>query len=216
MVEKPCSKCKIVKLLEEFNNSNKEKSGRRSECRACEKAAYHLKRQSGICSSCGKTGITTSDCSDCQQVKNERSKQRRVELKSKGLCIVCAIKPSINKNFCVDCNKIKLDKQKTDPKRKVWSKRTKLKTKDKVFNHYGGYICRCCGETTKQFLSIDHIHGGGEKHRKEIGRSETYRWLVKNNFPEGYQVLCMNCQFGRRMNNGICPHKLQESIEFQI
>ena len=26
-------------------------------------------------------------------------------------------------------------------------------------------------------------------------------------FPDGFQVLCMNCQVGRRDNGGVCPHK---------
>jgi hypothetical protein len=26
-------------------------------------------------------------------------------------------------------------------------------------------------------------------------------------YPQGYQVLCMNCQVGRRDNGGVCPHQ---------
>lgn len=26
------------------------------------------------------------------------------------------------------------------------------------------------------------------------------------NYPEGYQVLCYNCNCGKSINNGICPH----------
>jgi hypothetical protein len=33
--------------------------------------------------------------------------------------------------------------------------------------------------------------------------------LRKNNFPPGYQVLCMNCNFGKRYSM-ICPHQTQE------
>ena len=35
----------------------------------------------------------------------------------------------------------------------------------------------------------------------------TYKWLRKNGFPPGFQVLCMNCQHGKRMCRGICPHQ---------
>lgn len=78
--------------------------------------------------------------------------------------------------------------------------------KKQVFDHYG-WSCKCCGEDTKEFLTIDHINGGGTKHRKEIKGWAThfYRWLVKNNFPKGYQVLCMNCNFAKG-HFGICPH----------
>ena len=48
-------------------------------------------------------------------------------------------------------------------------------------------------------LSIDHIQGGGCKERRERGASFAfYMWLKENNFPSGYQVLCMNCQFIKR------------------
>ena len=53
------------------------------------------------------------------------------------------------------------------------------------------------------------VMSGGNAHRKLIkgGGPGFYRWLVLNNFPEEFQTLCMNCQFGKKHNNGICPHK---------
>jgi hypothetical protein len=62
-----------------------------------------------------------------------------------------------------------------------------------VFDHYGS-SCRCCGSTER--LTIDHINGGGEDHRRELGTkggSGMYRWLIASSFPEGYQTLCMPC-----------------------
>ena len=67
--------------------------------------------------------------------------------------------------------------------------------KSNVYDHYG-HACVGCGETEPAVLSIDHINGGGNRHRKEIGSgSHMYLWLIKNGFPEGFRVLCMNCQF---------------------
>src|SRR5260221_360879 len=44
------------------------------------------------------------------------------------------------------------------------------------------------------YLSIDHINGDGSKHRKEIGGGgKIYKWLINNNFPSGFQVLCIPC-----------------------
>jgi hypothetical protein len=77
-----------------------------------------------------------------------------------------------------------------------------------VFNHYG-HSCKCCGETEPNFLQIDHIDGGGNKHRKLIGRSHLYSWLVKNNYPKGFQVLCTNCNFAKG-HYGVCPHQLEK------
>lgn len=90
----------------------------------------------------------------------------------------------------------------------VWRRRTTRKVKLEVITHYGGR-CACCGETEPLFLTIDHINGGGTAHRKEIGYfgSSFYIWLRRENYPEGYQVLCFNCNCARGLNGGICPHE---------
>lgn len=72
---------------------------------------------------------------------------------------------------------------------------------------YGGYVCACCGETEPNFLSLDHIENDGADHRRKVGKA-IWKWLRDNNYPEGFQVLCMNCNHGKARNNGICPHKL--------
>ena len=69
--------------------------------------------------------------------------------------------------------------------------------------------CNCCGEKMFMFLAIDHIENNGSKHRKEIGvgKSRMVDWLIKNDFPTGFQILCQNCNMGKHFNKGICPHK---------
>jgi len=82
--------------------------------------------------------------------------------------------------------------------------------RDLVYKSYGGYRCACCGETEPKFLSIDHINNDGAKHKREFRirtGEQMYRWLVRNKFPQGFQILCMNCQWGKRNNCGICPHQ---------
>lgn len=73
-----------------------------------------------------------------------------------------------------------------------------------VLAHYNNGIVRCfrCGESRLACLSIDHIKGGGAKHRKELGVKSGfnfYYWLRAHGYPEGYQTLCMNCQFIKRV-----------------
>lgn len=87
--------------------------------------------------------------------------------------------------------------------------------KDLVINFYskGKNICNCCGESMKCFLSIDHIDGGGSKHRRDTktrGGKKFYIWLVRNNYPDGYQVLCFNCNFGKS-SGPCCPHKIVDN-----
>ena len=74
--------------------------------------------------------------------------------------------------------------------------------KARVMTHYGNGVSACvrCGFSDIRALSIDHINGGGYTHRKEIHRSgNTFNWwLISNNYPLGYQTLCMNCQWIKR------------------
>lgn len=84
---------------------------------------------------------------------------------------------------------------------------TLVTLKAEAYAAYGGYVCVCCGETQPAFLSIDHVNNDGNTHRKKLGRGNLiYRWLKVNGYPKTFQVLCMNCNFGKRMNGGICPH----------
>lgn len=78
--------------------------------------------------------------------------------------------------------------------------------KDEVFEAYGGYKCACCGEPIREFLTIDHVNGDGAAHRRKIGSAAIYRWLKREGFPDGYQVLCMNCNWAKGVF-GACPHE---------
>lgn len=94
----------------------------------------------------------------------------------------------------------------------AWGKTYREKTREMVLAAYGG-CCTCCGETENHFLSIDHINGGGNKHKKEINRSNIYRWLVENNYPkDNFQILCFNCNMAKGFW-GICPHQLKNEKE---
>lgn len=73
----------------------------------------------------------------------------------------------------------------------------------KILTHYGKGKAACvlCGENRIACLSIDHINNDGYEQRKQMhgrGSDTLYRWLETNNYPTGYQTLCMNCQFIKR------------------
>lgn len=89
----------------------------------------------------------------------------------------------------------------------------KFELKIKVLTHYGNGKCTCviCGFDDLRALSIDHIDGGGGEHRRKMGYSTIYRWLVVNDYPEGYQTLCMNCQFIKRYKKEIPFLKLRKA-----
>ena len=96
-----------------------------------------------------------------------------------------------------------------------------LDVKIEVLTHYGNGKCACvkCGFDNHKALSIDHINGGGNDHRRATslgGGLEMYRWLKKNNYPEGYQTLCMCCQFIKKADNKETARGIQKLRERHI
>lgn len=83
-----------------------------------------------------------------------------------------------------------------------------IKTKHTILSHYSNGLpkCTCCNEKREEFLVLDHIEGGGTKHRKQLGGVNFYAWVLKNNFPSGFRVLCHNCNASLGYY-GYCPHK---------
>ena len=68
----------------------------------------------------------------------------------------------------------------------------------------GKLACVRCGFSDIRALSIDHIIAQPFRLRGNIcGHSSQsfYKWLKRNNYPKGYQTLCMNCQFIKRSEN---------------
>ncbi len=97
-----------------------------------------------------------------------------------------------------------------------YEKKKHFNLKIEVIEHYGGR-CACCGETNIKYLTIDHINGDGAEHRRKINSkagSKFYKWLKDNNYPEGFRVLCFNCNCGKK-NYSICPHNKEEFKKIQ-
>lgn len=91
------------------------------------------------------------------------------------------------------------------------------KIKEEVLGHYseGHLECACCSEDKIEFLTIDHINGGGTEHRRSIGNGRSfYRWLKNHEYPDGFRVLCMNCNFSLG-KYGYCPHHNLDRNESQ-
>jgi hypothetical protein len=125
-------------------------------------------------------------------------KERYDWRKANRLCTACEVALTSDNPYvkCPDCRKVYTNKLQS------------LKTA--VLKYYGNSCCFCCGETNPFFLSIDHINNDGAHERRKLKSNRSgvnfYRWLVMKNFPSGYQVACHNCNLGRHMNGGVCPH----------
>jgi hypothetical protein len=83
-----------------------------------------------------------------------------------------------------------------------------------ILVHYGGDPprCACCGEGTKEFLAIDHINNNGYmQYRDPNWSGNLYQWLKKKGYPDGFQVLCHNCNSAKSFYHA-CPHKSKNHI----
>jgi hypothetical protein len=97
----------------------------------------------------------------------------------------------------------RLNKNRRNAVSRNWHQRLKAS----VLEHYG-IACACCGESTYEFLCIDHINGGGNRQRKQFGCNRSfYSWLKRTGYPEGFRTLCHNCNQSLGYN-GYCPHQV--------
>lgn len=139
---------------------------------------------------------------------NEARRARRRSLKKSGLCVACGKNPVSRPHsgsFCSGCLAYRREN----------SRKYRSKVRDALFDLYGGRVCNCCGETEDRFLSFDHIHEDGAHQRRLIGSegasnatlASLYRHLRDAGFPPILQVLCHNCNMGKHLNGGVCPHE---------
>ena len=74
-----------------------------------------------------------------------------------------------------------------------------------VLTYYSGGTPKCslCGETQFEFLALDHVNGDGAEHRREVGQGPyQLRDLQKRGYPQGFRVLCHNCNHLVRPKKG--------------
>ena len=90
----------------------------------------------------------------------------------------------------------------------------RLFIKVSILLHYSNNHIKCscdgCDEKRIEFLTVDHISGGGHEHRKHI-KIPFYEWLWRNEFPTGFRVLCFNCNCSIG-SFGYCPHNEESKI----
>lgn len=160
---------------------------------------YHQQRRAaniaaGKCR-CGQPradGFTR--CHKCIEASRASTKLRNQKRRADDVCRHCG-KQSDGQSKCEQCREV--------------ARQYQQRLKSRVIEAYGGK-CSCCGESNVAFLTIDHTNGAGCKHRRDIGTSRIYNWLESRNYPPNeFQVLCFNCNCGRQINGGICPHQTQ-------
>lgn len=98
--------------------------------------------------------------------------------------------------------------------REAYKREHRQRLKRLVMNAYGGK-CACCGEAELSFLCMDHVNEDGAEHRRALraagrGGDSIYYWLRDSGFPDGFQVLCANCNLSKHIH-GACAHQERRS-----
>lgn len=157
-----------------------------------DKARYENRIANGLCVNCGKPKDRHDRrlCFTCRQQSILRTTKLHAARKSKGLCVICGNSSRENRALCVNCAGLK------------------RKRRQRCVMMLGGK-CECCGESKMEFLAIDHIQGGGSRHRKETndpsGAKLVSRLLNGKEDKSKYRVLCHNCNLSLGFY-GYCPH----------
>lgn len=144
---------------------------------------------------------------ETDSVEKGRSRRQRWHDKQRavGRC-ACGREPISGKKSCARClERVSKWQEENGDKVKSTARSRREAIRTKVITGYGGQ-CACCGEAEPMFLSIDHINNDGKSDPRR-GGDRLYRWLIEQGYPAGYQLLCRNCNWGKHVNGGNCPHK---------
>lgn len=161
-----------------------------TECKAKQatsrKKAVAKAKDAGLCVSCLKAAVKEgcTMCQSCIDNRSEVSSEHYRRRKEAGLCRFCDEPPEETGGSMCAYHKAKYADY-------------RLRIRLEAMEAYGGPVCVGCQTTDLDVLVIDHVEGGGNKHRKELnmegGSYQFYLWLRDNGYPAGYRVLCHNC-----------------------
>lgn len=126
----------------------------------------------------------------------------------KVFCTICGetmMAKKAQKNRCNPCRKKYLKDYQKLSSTKERRARQHRQLRERAFAGYGGR-CVCCKENRFEFLALDHVNGGGRKDRETRSTQQIARFVVKNNHPDEFRVLCHNCNSAVGWY-GTCPHQ---------
>ena len=211
---KPCTKCGEVKPLDQFHKDRSKRDGHANRCRDCERELHRLRYQAN------------------REAKLEYQRQyyqangqavRDYQRQYRGA--------NPGKLRERDRRYLEANPEKVAETYRQWQEANREKIKEDhrrwfsglreaVYDHYGR-MCTCPGCYAVEDLTIDHINGDGAQHRQELsgdprggGARVIYLWLIRENFPPGFQTLCRRCNIskGRGVRCRI-NHSLEHDVE---
>jgi hypothetical protein len=148
-------------------------------------------------------------CAECQEKYRQyrRTYYRKYESERHRM--------RVQQGICYRCTRPKVEGKTYCEKHRQMDKNERRRLFEEVLFHYGDK-CECCGETRREFLTLDHINGDGAIHRRQT-KGGTMRDIKQRNFPPGFRVLCMNCNWTRGVQK-YCPHDKERelAVSFEV
>lgn len=148
---------------------------------------YKKKLKMKLCTQCpNKARKNQTTCKDCA----ERVRARTADKKRRGLCVRCDEKAVEGLFVC------------KNHRNKDAHRHSKKKIA--ILTHYGkeGRLMCCwkdCCVIDPDMLSLDHINDDGADQKRRHG-NDVYGYVIRKNFPNGFQTLCFNHQWKKRIS----------------
>lgn len=178
-----------------------ENRARCSQCllttRQAQNEKYRSLVKAGLCGGCGQQPpeMGKAKCRPCLDKYNEKARSPKARAREQAY----------HKKYYA--NTVNSERRNAGVRRR-WAA-----LRDEIYGRYGKR-CGCCGETTPEFLSIDHKNGDGAAHRRQIFNNtqrvsggNKYMIAIRDDPDQSrYWVLCFNCNMSRGLR-GYCPHQ---------
>lgn len=190
MYMKTCSKCGQIKPLDEFYKDRSTHDGYWRTCKECARGYQRQRRADPEVAERGR------------EVNRQYHKAKREQITRRKREYFQTNPDGAAGRRDTDRRRWQADPQ----SERAEARRYRAGIRRRVLAHYGEQ-CACCGR--KDRLTIDHVNGDGGQHRAELwGRTnpssyQMYAWLIKNDFPPGFQTLCQPCN-GSKRNGARC------------
>ena len=189
VVMKKCRTCRRELPEDQFPNSKHHADSKNSQCKRC----WNLYQKEWQKRHLGRALIASKKSRD-----KERAAGEETYLEKRRLRQAERRRTHAGEDSTIHMRKYWADAE----KHRLAARKKRAKIKREVLTHYSkGNIAACvvCGEGRIDCLSIDHIDNSGYMHRKTLGVSGYFLPLLRSQeFPAGYQTMCMNCQWVKK------------------
>lgn len=164
--------------------------------------------------------VSVKECTKCGEVKSlsDFHKAKNCKDGHQSRCKSCANKNALanyheNREARLTNKRANAAKHRT--RNSKAQRERQIRYRQQVMEHYcdGEPYCKGCGVMNIEVLTIDHIDENGAKHRKQEPAQRCFGWWIRNGFPEGYQILCWNCNNAKHRHHKVPIYKYKDGFE---